>query len=138
MAVSRNRTFQNAHKSFSHLFLSLICSFKLGLGELYAAVEELGYTVPPTYLSGWVDQVAEMPLVKFRMYLEQNGVDIDVFLAETPFQQELMQRRKLQETEEGSVWFVSPEDLVLLKLVANRVRDTADVLDVLFTQGAAR
>lgn len=105
------------------------------LSELYATVEALGYTVPPTYLKGWVDQVAEMPLVKFRMYLEQKGVDIDVFLAETPFQQKLMERRKLRETEEGSVWFVSPEDLVLLKLVANRIRDTADVLDVLFTQG---
>lgn len=105
------------------------------LGELFAAVEELGYTVPQNYLNGWVDHVAEMPLVKFRMYLQDNGVDIDVFLAETPFQQELMRRRKLRETGDGNVWFVSPEDLILLKLVANRARDTADVLDVLFTQG---
>jgi hypothetical protein len=33
------------------------------------------------------------------------------------------------------VWLVSPEDLILLKLLANRPRDIADIGDVFFMQG---
>ena len=33
------------------------------------------------------------------------------------------------------VWLVSPEDLVLLKLISHRPRDMSDIADVLFTQG---
>ena len=53
-----------------------------------------GFTVPEVYESGWVDQVAGMPLVKLRMYLETHGVDIDIFLAESRFQQSLLSRRQ--------------------------------------------
>ena len=38
--------------------------------------------------------------------------------------------------DERPVCFVTAEDLILLKLVANRPRDIADVIDVLFTQGS--
>jgi hypothetical protein len=34
-----------------------------------------------------------------------------------------------------TAWLVSPEDLILLKLLAARPRDLADIGDVLFTQG---
>ena len=34
-----------------------------------------------------------------------------------------------------TAWLVSPEDLILLKLLASRPRDLADIGDVLFTQG---
>ena len=37
--------------------------------------------------------------------------------------------------EHRSIWIVSPEDLVLLKLIANRPRDLIDVADILFVQG---
>jgi hypothetical protein len=105
------------------------------LGELYKEVEVEGYTVPEAYRAGWVDEIAGMPLVKFRMFLAGHGVDVDVFIVESPFQQELIHRRRLVETEDGNVWLVSPEDLILLKLLAYRPRDVADILDVFFTQG---
>jgi hypothetical protein len=105
------------------------------LPDLYAAVEALGYTVPEAYAGGWVDQVAGMPLVKFRLFLEGRGVDIDVFLAESRYQEELLGRRRRDQIDDLDVWFVSPEDLILLKLLAGRPRDVADVGDILFTQG---
>jgi hypothetical protein len=105
------------------------------LPELYRAVRDLGYTVPEEYAGGWVDQVAGLPLVKFRLYLEQRGVDIDVFLAESPFQHQLLARRRREQLDQTPIWLVSPEDLVLLKLLAGRARDIADIGDVLFTQG---
>ena len=105
------------------------------LPEFYQSVRELGYTVPEQYVTGWVDQVAGMPVVKVRLYLEGRGIDIDVFLAESRFQEQLLARRRRQQIDDLDVWFVSPEDLILLKLLSGRPRDIADVGDILFTQG---
>lgn len=105
------------------------------LTEVLGRVTALGYTVPEVYASGWVDHVAGMPIVKFRLFLEGNGVDIDIFLAESPYQKTLLARRRQAQFDELQVSLVSPEDLVLLKLLANRPRDLADVADVLFVQG---
>ena len=83
-----------------------------------------------------MDTVAGTPLVKVKCYLRDQGIDVDVFLAETPFQQEILSRRRLVDTPDGQVWLASPEDVVLLKLLAHRPRDISDVTDVLFAQGA--
>jgi hypothetical protein len=105
------------------------------LPDLYESVRALGYTVPEEYASGWVDNVAGMPVVKVRLYLEGRGVDIDIFLAESRFQEQLLARRRREQLDELAVWFVSPEDLILLKLLGHRPRDIADIGDILFTQG---
>jgi hypothetical protein len=105
------------------------------LPELFEAVRALGYSVPEAYETGWVDRVGGMPLVKVRLYLEGRGVDIDLFLAESRFQEQLLARRRREQLEEAPVWLVSPEDLILLKLLARRPRDLADIGDILFTQG---
>ncbi len=105
------------------------------LPQFFARATNKGFTVPEAYESGWVDQVAGMPLVKLRMYLESHGVDVDIFLAESDFQRSLLSRRQPQNYEGRTIAFVSPEDLILLKLVANRPRDLIDVDDVLFVQG---
>lgn len=105
------------------------------LMELYQAVTALGYTVPEEYTKGWTDQIAGMPLVRFRLNLEGRTVDVDVFLAESAFQEELLTRRRQAAVDDRPVWLVSPDDLVLLKLIAGRPRDLLDVGDVLFTQG---
>ena len=104
------------------------------LPELYDGATEMGFTVPEQFVAGWVDTVAGMPLVKFRLYLIDRGIDIDVFLAESEYQQELMRRRRPHDLDGQRVWFVSPEDLILLKVLAARPRDIGDVEDVLLAQ----
>ena len=64
------------------------------LPEFYAAVEELGYSVPDVHGAGWVDQVADMPLVRVRQWVDDKVIDIDLFLAESSFQESLLSRRK--------------------------------------------
>lgn len=76
-----------------------------------------------------------MPVVKVRLYLEGQGIGIDVFLAESPFQEQLLARRRRVQIDLLAVWFVTAEDLILLKLLSHRPRDIADVGDILFTQG---
>jgi predicted nucleotidyltransferase len=105
------------------------------LRDLFTAVAELGYSVPTAYEGGWVDQVGGMPLVKIRLYLDGKGIDADVFLAETAFQQEVIARRVTCDVEGQRVSLVTAEDLILFKLIANRPRDLIDVQDVLFIQG---
>jgi predicted nucleotidyltransferase len=105
------------------------------LAKLYEAIRALGYTVPEQYETGWVDVVAGMSLVKARLYLTEIGIDVDLFLAESAFQEEVLKRRRLVQLETARVWFISPEDLILLKLLASRPRDRGDIADILFTQG---
>ncbi len=105
------------------------------LADLFDAVENEGYTVAESYRSGWIDEVAGMPLVKFRCYIQGQGVDVDIFIAEKPFQRELLKRRQRVETPDGDTWLASPEDIILLKLLAHRPRDMSDIGDILFTQG---
>jgi len=106
------------------------------LPELYRAITESGYTVPEPYESGWIDQVGGMPVVKSRLFFEGSAIDVDIFLAESAFQNQLFARRNRQQVDDLPVWLVSPEDLILLKLIAARPRDLVDVGDVLFIQGS--
>ena len=105
------------------------------LPELYSAAEQLGYSVPEAFASGWVDVVAEMPLVRVRQWVEGKAIDIDIFLAESGFQESVMTRRVRLELETGFAWLVSAEDLILLKLLAMRPRDVGDILDIFLAQG---
>ncbi len=110
-------------------------SRRADLLQFFDRCEELGFTVAPQYRTGWVDRVAGMPLVKVRLYLEDTGIDVDVFLAERSYQREVLARRRRQDVDGQNVWLVSPEDLILLKLIAARPRDYIDVADVFFMQG---
>jgi hypothetical protein len=105
------------------------------LPELYGAAEKLGYSVPDAFAAGWVDLVNEMPLVRVRQWLEGNAIDIDLFLSESPFQESVLARRVPMEIDTGVAWLVSAEDLILLKLIASRPRDIADIFDILLAQG---
>lgn len=105
------------------------------LPSLYAAAEDLGFTIPAAQAAGWIDSVRGLSVVKFQWFIGQRAIDIDVFLAETHFQQELMRRRQRHAAEGWEGWFVTAEDLILLKLLAGRPKDQLDVADVFFVQG---
>jgi predicted nucleotidyltransferase len=105
------------------------------LPQLFKQLRRLDYSIPEPYETGWVDEVEGLKLLKLRRYLRDESLDVDLFLAETDFQSEVMNRRGEVEVEGRTIWLVSPEDLVLLKLLAARPRDLVDVSDVLFMQG---
>jgi hypothetical protein len=55
-------------------------------------------------------------------------IPIDVFISEHPHQHAMHERRQLLELTEGRPrWFVSPEDLVILKIFYGRAKDELDI-----------
>jgi predicted nucleotidyltransferase len=105
------------------------------LDALYQSATDRGFTVPEVHDSGWVDQVSDMPLIRVRQWGRGEPIDVDIFLAETPFQQSLLERRQKLHVDGIEAWVASPEDLILLKLIAGRPRDIGDVQDILMAQG---
>lgn len=105
------------------------------LPALYQAARSAGFTIPAAQATGWIDSVRGMPVVKFQWFVGERAIDVDLFLAETPFQRELLKRRQRHAADDWSGWFVTAEDLVLLKLIAGRPKDRTDIADILFIQG---
>ncbi len=106
------------------------------LANFFDTAEKMGYEVASPYRTGWRDVVGGMPLVKLKTWVEiGHAIDVDIFLNDTPFQASVMERRLKVPFSDKQLWFVTPEDLILLKLLANRPRDQGDISDVLFVQG---
>lgn len=105
------------------------------LPALFEALRSINCEIPPPYWTGWLDSVAGLPLFKAVFIGSERSVEIDLFVAETKFQQSLIQRRQRIQVGTEQIAFVSPEDLILLKLIASRPRDLIDVQDILFTMG---
>lgn len=105
------------------------------LEQIFERLDELGFRIPEIYRQGWVDRVAEMPLVKVETYIDGRAVAVDIFLAETSFLQSVMSRTQHAIVEGLELTLVSVEDLILLKVLANRLRDRADIADVRLVQG---
>lgn len=101
------------------------------LPAFFKRIDALGYDVGDQYLGGWLDAVADMPLFKASTFVDGRTLVADIFVAENPFQDSLIERRVRGTIDGLPTWLVTPEDLILLKLVADRVRDRADVQDVL-------
>lgn len=105
------------------------------LPVLAKEAELIGCTAPPSQATGWIDSVRGMPVVKYQWHTSAGSVDVDIFLAETEYQKVLLSRRQRLTLDGRESWFVTAEDLVLLKLMANRPKDRIDVSDLLFVQG---
>jgi predicted nucleotidyltransferase len=105
------------------------------LEDLRDVLYEHGCSIPPVYDSGWLDQVAGMSLFKVKRHIGDHSIDLDIFIAESSFQRELLRRRSPIDISGRRIALVSPEDLLLLKIIAGRPRDKIDVQDMLFTLG---
>lgn len=104
------------------------------LSTVLAEIRQLGYDVPEQYDKGWVDNVSGLPFIKAATFLEGRSLVADIFLAETDFLRSLISRRIRDSVNGFEAWLVTPEDLILLKLIANRPRDLADIADVITMQ----
>lgn len=98
------------------------------LSEVVAAVERLGLRplVSPT------EFVAETMVLPCEDAV--SGVRVDLVFSNTAYEREAMGRTRSMPIEGVQVRFASPEDLVILKVIAGRPRDLEDVRGVLAKQ----
>lgn len=70
-----------------------------------------------------------LPLVT--LYFPRHKVYFDLFLAESEFQKLILARARTVRVDDLRLNIISPEDLILVKLISGRPRDTEDVRQIL-------
>ena len=63
-----------------------------------------------------------------------NTYRIDLWIPKTYYEKKAFERRKNKKTGAGLMPFITPEDLILFKLLANRQKDISDVEGILIRQ----
>lgn len=88
------------------------------------AFTERGWTVRTMDPEGWLLRVSH----------PEYG-HMDVIASETPYQDEALRRARRVDLVEGlSAHVLSPEDVIIHKLIADRAKDDADIEDILHTE----
>ncbi len=103
---------------------------------LIRVLEPVGF-VPP--MTTWVESIGTQGFreVTFRWPFESTLRPADVFLAADPFQRQALERSRRVEIADGFfAHVITPEDLVIYKLVAFRNKDRAAIDRVLAVQGS--
>ncbi len=107
----------------------------LSPGRVPALCEEFcrnGFTVPQIHEKGHLDRLAGMMKFAVIRFADGREVRVDFFLVTTRYQREAFERRVRKKINGLEAWIISPEDLILHKLIAGRERDLADITDVLW------
>jgi hypothetical protein len=105
------------------------------LQDLFQALEAERFVVPEEFREGFQDTLLGMRKVKVQKFLDRHVWDVDLFLVTTPYQRAAFDRRRLLRFLGQDRWTISPEDLILHKLLAHRRKDLVDVEEILKIQG---
>jgi hypothetical protein len=65
------------------------------------------------------------------LFSPRGGIYVDLFLARSDYQKQVIERARSVRIDGLTAHIVSPEDLILLKLLSGRPRDTEDVRQIL-------
>jgi len=104
--------------------------------DLIAELDRKGFVPPAT---AWIESIGSARFQEFTVHWPfQDGLRAaDIFLATDAFQRNALARRRRVELEEGfQTDVVTPEDLLLYKLVAYRNKDRAAIERLLAVQSA--
>ncbi len=106
------------------------------LAAFLASADREGFFFEDSFARGFVDQVAGAhPLVVIQRWSGGRSVHIDLFLAETPFLRQVFDRAVTVPVDGVARRVVTAADLILMKLLAWRAKDRADIQNVLAVHG---
>ena len=96
-----------------------------------------GFGVDTVFKAGWRDRIRDMPLVKAQVFRDGRSISSDLFPVTTELQRSAFARAPTLEVPSAGivVRVVTPADLILFKLLADRSKDRADIQNVLTVQG---
>jgi hypothetical protein len=69
------------------------------------------------------------------MHHQASGIDVDIAFGALPFEEEALARAQVIEVSGLQVPLPTPEDLIVMKAVAHRPRDQADIAAIVDAQG---
>lgn len=104
--------------------------------DLVAELDRVGFVPPSTT---WIESSGSARFQEFTVHwpFQDSLRAADIFLATDPFQKSALSRRRRVELQEGfQTDVISPEDLLLYKLVAYRNKDRAAIERLLAVQSA--
>jgi hypothetical protein len=102
-----------------------------GLQRLFAALEGVGFEVPPEHKTGFLDSVGGFQKAKVNRFADGHVWSTDLFVVEGAFLHSALARARLATIAGSQVRVMAPEDIILLKLIANRRKDLADIEEVI-------
>ena len=76
-----------------------------------------------------VKRIKGLPFIT--LYYPDGKVYVDLFLAKGDFQENVIRRSHAVDVEGVKLDLISPEDLILVKLISDRPKDTEDVREIL-------
>jgi hypothetical protein len=106
-----------------------------GVAALARAADERGFVIGEEFRRGFVDRLAGLGKIQMSVRSGERYVPVDVFVLGSDYQRAAFARRVRVETDIGALWVISPEDVLLHKLLAYRTKDRADIDDLLLVAG---
>lgn len=94
-------------------------------------LQEHGFKVPDQYISGWLDEFEGATRLTLSAYEGPNIYDVELTLVSTPYQRAALERRRRVKIADHDLAVISPEDLLLHKLLGGRPRDMIDASEIL-------
>jgi len=101
------------------------------LMRLFDGLEREGFDVPAEHRTGFRDVVGGFEKVKVNRFLDRHVWRTDLFVVNGPFLTSALDRAKQVTIGRRHVQVMSPEDIILLKLIANRRKDQADIEEII-------
>lgn len=101
-----------------------------GLQRLLNALDAAGFDVPAEHRSGFLDTVGSFQKAKVNHFACGHVWSTDLFLANGAFLESALARARAAPIGTARVQVMSPEDIILLKLIAHRRKDLADVEEI--------
>lgn len=98
-----------------------------GRARLLDALEAAGFDVPTEHQRGFLDSVGGFQKIKVNRYADGHVWSTDIFVAGEGLLTSALQRARSMTIAGVAVRVMAPEDIILLKLIANRRKDLADI-----------
>lgn len=83
---------------------------------------------------GDLEELIRKAQKEYFIRLEHHTLTLEIFLPAIPYHYQVIKRRVKYEIEDTPAWFVSLEDLIILKLLFHRTKDIADIKAIIATQ----
>jgi hypothetical protein len=99
------------------------------LPSLIAYADAEGFVVLPENVEAFVRQTRVLPLRH-----APSAIGVDISLGILPFEIEIVERSQIYTVGQLDIRLPTPEDLVILKAVANRAKDWEDIRAVIVSQ----